>query len=304
MTKNPKIRLLLMPAIALLTLAIALSSCSSPTPDTSPKPSATSASSNPTQSTVSQLSGTVTESGSTTVQPLAEKLAAAFMKANPKVTVTIQGGGTGVGIKSAQDGTVDIGAASRELTADEAKTLTPWLLARDGIAIIVNPKSTVNGLTKAQIRNIFSGNITTWKDVGGIDAKINVVSREEGSGTRTAFQDLVMGNDANGKPINIINSAIFQSSNGAIKQVVVGDVNSIGYLSLGYLDATVKALPVEGVAATEENSKSGKYPIVRPLYFVTSITKQPAGVVKAFLDYCQSADVQKIIADEGYVSVK
>lgn len=259
-------------------------------------------SSNPADSSSgSQLSGTITEAGSTTLQPLAEKLAAQFMKDNPEVTITIQGGGTAVGITSANDGTVDIGAASRELSASDPP-LVKWMLARDGIAVIVHPKNLLTGLTRAQVRDIFSGKITNWKDVGGADQKIDVVSREEGSGTRTAFQDLVMGNDATGKPINIINGAIFQSSNGALKQVVLGDAGSIGYLSLGYLDSSVKALSIDGVVPSEANSKNGTYPIVRPLYFLTK--SQPAGLVKAFIDFCQSADVQKIIADEGYVSVK
>jgi phosphate transport system substrate-binding protein len=308
MNPKKKSELLLITTTALLVIALTLSSCSSASPTSTPTPSSQPpvASSPTTNPSVSQLSGTITEAGSTTVQPLAEKFAAAFMKANPKVTVTIQGGGTGVGIKSAQDGTVDIGAASRELNAEEAKTLTPWVLARDGIAIIVNPKNTLSGLTRLQVRSIFAGNVTNWKDVGGLDAKINLVSREEGSGTRTAFQELVMrGTPSDAKTeLPIVNSAIFQSSNGAIKQVVMGDANAIGYLSLGYLDNSVKALPVDGVAPTEENSKSGKYPIVRPLYFVTNSSKTPTGVVKAFLDYCQSADAQTIITSEGYVSVK
>ena len=286
-----KNKLLLIPALALLILALTLSSCANPSSGIPPVISVP----------ASQLTGTVTESGSTTVQPLAEKFAAAFMKVNPKVTVTIQGGGTAVGITSANDGTTDIGAASRELTASDP-ALQKFILARDGIAIIVSPQNLLTGLTKAQVRDIFSGKITNWKDLGGADKTINVVSREEGSGTRTAFQELVMGNDASGKPVNIINGAIFQSSNGALKQVVMGDTNSIGYLSLGYIDNTVKALTIDGVACTMENSKSGVYPIVRPLYFVTK--NAPTGVVKAFIDYCQSADAQKIVTDEGYVSVK
>ena len=286
-----KNKLLLIPVAALLILALILSSCIHPDSGIPPIISVP----------ASQLSGTITEAGSTTVQPLAEKLAAQFTKNNPKVTITIQGGGTAVGITSANDGTVDIGAASRELTASDPP-LVKWILARDGIAVIVHPSNPLTGLTKAQVRDIFSGKITNWKDIGGADKKIDAVSREEGSGTRTAFQDLVMGKDANGKDVNIVNSAIFQSSNGALKQVVLGDAGSIGYLSLGYLDSSVKALSIDGVVPTEANSKNGTYPIVRPLYFLTK--SQPTGLVKAFIDFCQSIEVQKIIADEGYVSVK
>jgi phosphate transport system substrate-binding protein len=251
--------------------------------------------------TTVEYSGSITESGSTTVQPLAEKLAGAFTTAHPKVKITIQGGGSGVGVKAANDGTVDIGAASRELTKDDP-ALKTILLARDGIAIIVHPSNTLSDLTKDQVRDIFSGKITNWKDVGGADKVIHVVAREEGSGTRTAFQEMVMGKDASGNNVNIVKTAILQSSSGAIMQTVKGDAQAISFDSFGYLNDTVKALSIGGIAATYDNAKSGKYPIVRPLYFLTK--SEPTGLVKAFLDYCQSADVQQIVTSEGYISVK
>jgi phosphate transport system substrate-binding protein len=133
------------------------------------------------------ISDTVTEAGSTTVQPLAEKLAEAFKSENPETTIVIQGGGSSVGIKSCNDGTVDIGAASRELKADEPN-LVKHLLARDGIAIITHPSNPVTGLTREQVKDIFSGKITNWSQVGGEIKEIYVVAREEGSGTRTAFE--------------------------------------------------------------------------------------------------------------------
>ncbi len=241
------------------------------------------------------VSGTITEAGSTTVQPLAEKLAAAFKEKNPDVTVTIQGGGTGVGIKSAADGTVDIGAASRELNPDEPK-LVKHLLAKDGIAIVVNPSNPVTGLTKDQIIKVFAGEITNWSEVGGSSGTITVVAREEGSGTRGAFQDMVMGKTL------ITDKAILQPSNGALRTSVSTTPLAIGFLSLAYIDSTVKPLEVNGVAPTQENCKSGKYPIVRPLYFLTK--EQPTGLVKAFIDFCTSSAGQKIVQDEGYLSIK
>jgi phosphate transport system substrate-binding protein len=259
------------------------------------------ATSNTDTSTGSQLSGAITESGSTTVQPLAEKLANAFTTANPDVKITVQGGGTAVGIKAANDGTVDIGGASRELTKDDPN-LVKHLLARDGIAIIVNQANPVTNLTKAQVRDIFSGKINNWSQAGGPDQAIHVAAREEGSGTRTAFQELIMGKDTAGNPVNIVKNAILQSSSGAIMQVVKADAWSISFDSFGYLNSTVKALSIDGVAATEANAKSGAYPVVRPLYFLTKA--QPSGLVKAFIDYCTSPDAQKIISDEGYVSVQ
>jgi phosphate transport system substrate-binding protein len=217
------------------------------------------------------------------------------------VKITIQGGGSGVGIKAANDGTVDIGASSRDLTKDDP-ALKTYILARDGIAIIVHPSNTVSNLTKEQVRDIFSGKITNWKDVGGPDQAIHVMAREEGSGTRTAFQELVMGKDADGKAINIVKNAILQNSSGALLQAVKGDAQAIGFDSFGYVNETVKALSIGGVAATAENAKSGIYPIVRPLYFLTK--NEPTGIVKAFLDYCQSDEAQEIIVKEGYISVK
>lgn len=240
-------------------------------------------------------SNTITEAGSTTVQPLAEKLAAAFMATNSDVNITIQGGGSAVGIKSVNAGTVDIGAASRELTASDPN-LVKHLLARDGIAIIVPSSNPVAGLTKDQIIAIFAGNITNWSQVGGPNKAIDVVAREEGSGTRTAFQDLVMGKAL------VKANAILQPSNGAVKTAVSNDPQAIGFISFGYIDNSVKALAINGVAATEPNAKNGTYPIVRPLYFLTKT--QPTGLVKDFIDFCTGTGGQKIVTEEGYISAE
>jgi phosphate transport system substrate-binding protein len=242
----------------------------------------------------SSTTGTITESGSTTVQPLAEKLAGAFKAENPDTNIVIQGGGSAVGIKAANDGTVDIGAASRELTASDP-TLVKHLLARDGIAIVVPPSNPVTNLTKDQVIAIFVGNITNWSQVGGPDKGIDVVAREEGSGTRTAFQELVMGTAL------IKGDAILQPYNGAVKTAVSSDPQAIGFISFGYIDSSVKALAINGVAATEPNAKNGTYPIVRPLYFLTKT--QPTGIVKDFIDFCTGTDGQKIVAEEGYITI-
>jgi phosphate transport system substrate-binding protein len=156
----------------------------------------------------------ITEAGSTTVQPLAEKCAQAFMSKNPDVTITIQGGGSSVGVKSTDEGTVDIGAASRELK-DSEPSLIKHLLAKDGIAIVCHPSNSVTGLTKEQVKEIYAGNITKWSDVGGPDEDIHVVAREEGSGTRAAFEEMVMGEDT-----LITETAILQPSNGALRTTI------------------------------------------------------------------------------------
>jgi phosphate transport system substrate-binding protein len=241
------------------------------------------------------LSGTITIAGSTTVQPLADKWASDFMSLNKGVTVTVNGGGTGVGIKSANDGTIDIGTASRELTSSDP-ALVKYELCRDAIALVVAPSNKVAGLTKQQVIDIFSGKVTNWSQIGGDDKRIDVVAREEGSGTRTAFQDLVMGKT------QIVNTAILQSSNGAIKTTLAADPNAIGFLSLGYIDKSVKPLSIDGVTATEANALNGTYPIVRPLYF---LTKQPAiGLVKTFIDYCTGPEGQKVVVVDGYIPLK
>jgi phosphate transport system substrate-binding protein len=242
-----------------------------------------------------QLSGSVSVGGSTTVQPLAEALANAFQQKHPDIGITVAGGGTTAGIKGANEGTFDIGAASRELKSSEPALIT-HLLAKDGIGIIASPGNPVTGLTKAEVVGIFNGTITNWKDVGGPNHTIDVFVRESGSGTRTAFQELVMGSE------NITSSALQQTSSGGIRQAVAGDPNAIGFESLAYLDSSIKALDIDGVPATQETAKDGTYPIVRPLYFLTK--EQPTGLVKDFIDFCQSAEGQQIVEDNGYIAVK
>jgi phosphate transport system substrate-binding protein len=282
----------LLPFALMLVLAMVLAGCNQATPakPTTPSPA------EPLTPTVpsGELSGEITEAGSTTVQPVAESLAAAFMAKYPDVNVVIQGGGSSVGVKSAAEGTVDIGAASRELKSSEVGTVEPHVLARDGIAIVTHSSQSVTNLTKEQVKQIFSGEITNWSQVGGANESINVVAREEGSGTRAAFEEMVMCEDL------IAATAILQPSNGAVRTTVSGDANAIGFLSFGYLDSSVKALDIDGVAGTVENAKNGTYPIVRPLLFLTK--GQPTGLVKEFINFCLGAEGQAIVAQD-YIPV-
>lgn len=243
---------------------------------------------------------TISISGSTTVQPLAEKLAEAFMTENTGVRIDVQGGGSSVGVKAAGEGTSDIGMASREIKESELAefpNLEIFVIARDGIAIVAHPNIAINDLTIEHVRDIFSGKITNWKDLGGEDQNIFVVSREEGSGTRGAFEEMVMGEDA-----LITSTAILQPSNGSIRTTVSTTPYSIGYLSFGYLDDTVKSISIDGVAPTEPNAADGSYPIVRPLNMLTN--GEPTGNVKAFLDFILSEAGQKLVVEDGYISVK
>jgi phosphate transport system substrate-binding protein len=257
--------------------------------------------------TAEPLSGTLQLAGSTTVQPLAEVLAEAFMETNSDVVIEIQGGGTSVGITSAGDDTVDIGTASRDLKSSELETypdLKSYTIAYDGIAIVVNPALDIPTLSVEQVRGIFSGEITNFSEVGGPDAEIVVVSREEGSGTRTAFQDLVMNyKDANGETVEtpIVESALLQQSNGQVSTVVSTTPNTIGYLSFGYLSDAVKGVAIDNVAPTVENVKNGTYSIYRPLILLTNGDAQ--GLAKAFIDFILSDAGQEIVA-EDYITIK
>jgi len=253
------------------------------------------------------LSGQLQLAGSTTVQPLAEVLAESFMEANPDVVIEIQGGGSSVGVTSAGDGTVAIGSASRAIKDSEMETypdLNVYTIAYDGIAVIVNPELDIPTLSVEQVRAIFSGSITNFSEVGGPDAEIVVVSREEGSGTRAAFEELVLTyKDANGESITdpITENALLQQSNGQISTVVSTTPNTIGYLSFGYLSDAVKGVAIDTIVPTVENVKNGTYSIFRPLNLLTNGEAQ--GLAKAFIDFILSDAGQEIVA-EDYITVK
>jgi phosphate transport system substrate-binding protein len=242
----------------------------------------------------------ITVAGSTTVQPLAEKLAEAYEAATPGVSISISGGGSSVGVTSAGNGTTDIGTASREVTEaelDRYPDMVVHVIARDGIAIITHPGIGITNLSKAQVKDIFAGDISSWSEVGGPDERIVVVSREEGSGTRAAFEELVLANAA-----MITGMAILQPSNGAVMTTVSTTPYSISYVSFGYLDESVTALSVNGTAPTVENAVAGRYPVVRPLCFLTD--GQPGTAVQGWLDFIMGPEGQAIVVDEGYLAVR
>ncbi len=237
----------------------------------------------------------VTLAGSTAFQPFAEKLAEEFMAKNPTANITVQGGGSAVGIQSALSGAAQIGMADLvELPAD-AQALSSYVVARDGIAVVVNPANAVTNLTLVQIRGIFNGALKNWSEVGGADAPITVVSREAGSGTRSSFEKIVQG-------IALTQDAIVQDSNGTIRETVAQDANAVGYLSHGLLNDKIKAVTVAGAVCTTEAVVAGAYPLARPVFL---LTKGPAtGTSKAFIDYVLGAEGQKLIADNGLIAAK
>ncbi|MDD3315786.1 MAG: phosphate ABC transporter substrate-binding protein [Syntrophaceticus sp.] len=248
-----------------------------------------------TEQTSEALEGNITIAGSTSVQPLSEELASAFMEQNQGVEINVAGGGSGAGIKAAQEGTADIGASSRELKDEEKPDLNEAVIAKDGIAIVIHKDNGVENLTIEETQKIFAGEITDWKDVGGESGSINVFTREEGSGTRDAFEEIVMG-DA-----KISTKAGVQNSTGAVRTAVAGDVNSIGYISLGSLDESVTAVKIDDVEPSDETIQDGTYKVARPFLYLTK--GEPEGVVKAFIDFVMSSEGQEIVA-EGFISVK
>jgi len=237
--------------------------------------------------------GSITLAGSTSVQPFAEKWAEEYKGG----TVDVQAGGSTAGIKAVKEGTAHIGMSSRELHEDEKAGLVATVVARDGIAVIVHPSNPVADLTVDQVKGIYAGKISNWKDVGGPDKGITVITREEGSGTRGAFEELVMGKD---NPI--ANSAIVQGQTGGVRTMVTGDEAAVGYISIGQLTDKVKALKLGGVEATEANVAAGTYPVKRPFLFITK--GEPAGAAKAFIDYVLSAEGQDLARKEGLVPAK
>ena len=246
--------------------------------------------------------GNLSLAGSTTVQPLAQSLADAYMAQNPDVGIDVGGGGSSTGVTSAGEDTVDIGMASRNIKDSEFEEfpdLQVHTIAFDGIAIVTHPDIQLEGLTIEQVQSIFAGEITNFSEVGGPDAEIFVVSREEGSGTRGAFEELVMEHGGEEKLITA--DANLQSSNGAVRTVVAETENTIAYLSFGFLDGSVNPAPINGVEAEVANVANDTYPIYRPLNMVTN--GPPNELAQAFLDFIMSAEGQAIVA-EDYIPVQ
>ncbi|HYE67349.1 MAG TPA: phosphate ABC transporter substrate-binding protein [Anaerovoracaceae bacterium] len=253
-----------------------------------------------------EATGTVVTAGSTSVQPLSEELAAAFMDANSGISVEVQGGGSGQGIKAVQEKIADFGALSRNVKDEEKGSVTEeFVIAKDGVAVIINPESKVENLTIEQIKKIYTGEIKNWEEVGGDDAQIVVVSREEGSGTRGAFTEItkVMEKNEAGEEIdNTTKDALVQGSTGAVMQTVATTPNTIGYVSLGSLSDTVKTVNVEGVTPTEETVLSGEYKISRPFLYVTGGELTEAA--QLFMDFILSDEGQTIVEESGFIPVQ
>ncbi len=237
--------------------------------------------------------------GSTTVQPIVTRAVEVYTQNNPDMKIGVQGGGSGTGIRMVGEGSVNIGASSRELSEDELlkhPDLVVHPIAIDCITIIVHPSNPIEDLSIQQIRDIFTGKITNFREAGGPDREIVLVIREDGSGTRSTFEGIVMG-DA-----EISNTALQKPASGAIRFTIARNENAIGYLGIGYLDETVKAISINGVSPSKENIRKGEYSISRKLYLITK--EEPLGKTKEFIDFILSEDGQKIVEEEGFISVR
>jgi phosphate transport system substrate-binding protein len=241
--------------------------------------------------------------GSTTVLPIAQKAAEKFMEKYGDANISVRGGGSGVGIAALMDGVCDIADSSRAIKQEEldkavskGRDLKAHMVAMDGLSIVVHPSNPIKELTKQQLKDIFTGKIKNWSEVGGASDKIMAVSRDSSSGTYEAFGELALNK------AKVRSDALMQASNQAVASTVAETPTSIGYLGLGFVSPSVKLLVLEGVTPSKETVLSAKYPLSRPLYMYTNGI--PTGQIKDFIDYVKSAEGQKIVEEEGYVALK
>lgn len=241
--------------------------------------------------------------GSTTLLPIAEQAAERYVAENADAAVLVSGMGSSEGIANVTEGTCDIGTSSRDLKPEEeGQGLVDTPVAYDGIAVIVSPDNPVDGLTSEQLRGIYSGEITNWREVGGDDVPIHLVNRDEASGTREAFKKIVMG-----KEERFSVSAVVLPGTGQVRDVVARSVGAIGYISVGFVEprftsTRVKALLIDGVHPDEKTVASQEYPIARTLHFFTK--GEPTGRTKDFVDYVLSDKIQaKLVVEAGFVPV-
>ena len=309
-------------AVVLLALAAGCTGTGTKTPVATTVPTASPTIITTTQAAVSTTAAPVTStapvsggqkqiikiSGSTTVLPIVQKAADQYMAVHPNADIQVSGGGSGVGVQAIGAKTVDIGMSSREVTADEMKKYPGFVVttvAQDGIAVIVNPANEITFITLDQIRDIYLGKTTKWTQITGANVpgtnnQIVIVGRDSASGTRTYFDETVLLKATPTKTM------LEKNSNGAVLQTVAQTPGSIGYVSIGFVSPDVKALPIwynfdKIIAPSIDNVKTKTYPVSRNLYVITN--GQPGGLTGDFIKYILSPEGQKIVADEGYVTL-
>jgi len=241
------------------------------------------------------LEGKLDIAGGTAHIPVMTQAARDIMTFNPKIRITVAGGGSGVGVKQVGEGLAQIGNTGRPLKPAEVEKfgLKTFPFAIDGVALAVHPANPVKALTKEQVVAIYTGKITDWKELSGIPGAIDVYGREDGSGTRETFQGKLMGKTEQMPSVNTVNS------NGAMKTAIAQDARAIGYVGIGHLDSTIAGVAIDGHVPSQENAAKGEYPVVRDLFMNTK--GEPTGLTAAFIDYIYSEPGAKIIEKSGYI---
>ena len=248
----------------------------------------------------------LTLDGSTTVGPIAKAFAEYHMRQNPGTTITVSESGSGNGAKALLNGTCDIANLSRDLKDTEQKAMkekgmnpVQHIVAFDALPVMVHPSNKVKGLTIEQVRDIYTGKITNWKDVGGSDLAIVVISRDTNSGTYESFKELALKKDD-----KILGGAEYVGSNGAIRQRVQVTKGAIGYAGLGFVDRSVKALEINGVAPSVETVRNKTYPLARPLFMFTNGEPKAESLSARFLGIALTEKGQEIIEEIGFIPVE
>jgi len=259
---------------------------------------------------VSMIAGNAAEKkkviikGSTTVLPITMKGIDAFKSIKPEIGISVEGSGSGNGIKALLDGLCDIANSSREMKPEEKQKgkaaklkIKEITVAHDMIVPVVHPSNKIKNLKKEQLKAIFDGTITNWKQVGGDDMNIVVVSRDSSSGTYEYWNEDIM------KKTDVRKDSLMQASNGAVVNTVSNNKKAIGYVGFGYLDTSVKGLDVNGIQANLKNGKTGKYPISRKLFMYVNENNYSAEA-KAFVNFLLSKEGQKIVSEAGFITLK
>ena len=241
-------------------------------------------------------------SGSTTVLPIAQKTAEVFMSKHPDVKITVRGGGSGVGIAALIDKTCDIADSSRPIKDKEIQTaagkgVNPKanVIAVDGIAIVVHPSNPLDGLTSQQVKDIYTGKISNWSQLGGPNTKIVVVSRDSASGTFEAFGELALHGE------KVRPDALMQASNQAVATTVAQTPGAIGYVGLGYVTSSLKLLSIDGIIPSKQTVLKKQYKYARPLFMYTN--GEPKGIIKSYIDFVTGKEGQKIVEEVGFIGL-
>ena len=249
------------------------------------------------------LAKKLTISGSTTVLPIAQAAAEVYMDNHPEANISVRGGGSSIGIASVLAGTVEIGNASRHAKTKEKANarengikLFENVIAADAIAMVVNSVNNINNLTIQQIQDIYSGKISNWKELGGKNMPIVVISRDTSSGTYEVFNNMVM------QGVNTKSGSLSLGSNNSVVSTIKNSPGAIGYAGLGYLNSSVKTVDVEGVKASKATVNSKEYPVSRTLHMFTN--GKPSGEAKKYIDFILSEEGQKLVEEQGFIGIK